>query len=254
MQGFILYEGPSEIDGKPIVAVVTGLGRPSNNTKTGPMAQVYILRADRHPMEAVNTGDDVSICGSCRHRGSVEMLPSGKTANRGRSCYVTLLHGPRMVWEGYRRGLYGPLTPAQARVVLRTHSVRLGAYGDPGAVPQDIWAKAIGRTRGLTGYTHLWRRFPYLAQFCMASCDTEAERTEAKALGFRTFRVRARGERLMPGEGQCPASNEMGKATRCDACQLCSGNRRPAKADISILAHGTGAKHFAPPQGSLKLN
>ncbi|AWB20638.1 hypothetical protein DA075_06625 [Methylobacterium currus] len=254
MQGFILYEGPSTIDGQPIVAIVTGLGRPSNNVKTGPMAQVYILRADRHPMEAVNTGDDASICGTCRHRGSVEVLKDGKTANRGRSCYVTLMHGPRMVWEAYRKRFYEPLTPAQAKVVLRAHSVRLGAYGDPGAVPEAIWKAALGRTRGLTGYTHLWRRFPYLAAFCMASCDTPAERAEAKALGFRTFRVRAKGEPLSEGEGHCPASVEMGKAARCSSCLLCGGNRRPAKSDITIQVHGTGAKNFAPPQGSLKLN
>lgn len=254
MQGFVLYEGPSTIDGQPIVAIVTGLGRPSNNVKTGPMAQVYILRADQHPMEAVQTGDDVSICGTCPHRGVVEQLKDGKTANRHRSCYVVLMHGPRMVYEAYKRGFYGPLEPATARAVLRMHSVRLGAYGDPGAVPEAIWKAVIGRTRGLTGYTHLWRRFPYLAAYCMASCDTPAERDEAKALGFRTFRVRAAGEPVMPGEGQCPASNEMGKVTRCDACQLCSGLRKPAKADITITVHGAGATNFAPAQGSLKLN
>lgn len=248
MQGFILYEGPSAIDGKPVVAVATGLGRASNNLKTGPMAQIYILRADVHPMEAINTGDDASICAGCRHRGRIEIDPAtGKRSNKGRSCYVTIMHGPRMVYEAFRRGYYEPLTPAQAKTALRGRKVRLGAYGDPGAVPVPILREALARVREMTGYTHLWERFPELRDFCMASVDTPEERDAAKAAGFRTFRVRAQGEPLMDGEGHCPASAEMGKVVRCDTCLLCGGLKTKAKADISILPHGTGAAHFAAP-------
>ncbi|TXM69647.1 hypothetical protein [Methylobacterium sp. WL120] len=247
MDGFILYQGPSALDGQPIAAVVTGLGRPSSNQKTGPMAQIYILRSDIHPMEAVSTGADASICGTCIHRGRIETDPStGLRSNKGRSCYVTILHGPRMVYEALRRGRYDPLTPAQARTALRGRKVRLGAYGDPGAIPEAILTQAMGRVREMTGYTHLWRRFPYLSAFCMASCDSQADRDAAKALGFRTFRVRAKDEPLAEGEGHCPASVEMGKATRCDSCLLCGGQRKNAKADIAILIHGTGARNFVP--------
>lgn len=49
--GLVLWEGPSRFTGVPIVAIVTGLGYwKSGNTKTGPMAQVWILRQDRPPM------------------------------------------------------------------------------------------------------------------------------------------------------------------------------------------------------------
>lgn len=246
MNGFTLYSGPSVIDGKPIVAIVTGLARPSSNVKTGPMAQVFILRSDVHPMEAVNTGDDVSICGTCRHRGRIEVDPiTGKRSNRERSCYVTILHSPRNVYDAYQRGQYPPLSPSQAAQALRGRKVRLGAYGDPGAIPLPILTKALSRVREMTGYTHLWRSNPGLSAFCMASCDTPAERDDATALGFRTFRVRSKNDPLLPGEGQCPASTEMGHAVQCVDCMLCGGQRTKAKADITLLVHGTGSKHFA---------
>jgi hypothetical protein len=245
MNGFTLYDGPSTIDGAPIVAVVTGLGRPSSNVKTGPMVQVFIIRSDVHPMEAAHTGDDVSICGSCRHRGRIETDPvTGKRSNKDRSCYVTLIRSPRMVYEAYRRGQYPPLTPEQASTALRGRKVRLGAYGDPGAIPLPVLTTALSRVREMTGYTHLWQSRPKLSEFCMASCDTPAERDAASALGFRTFRVRTKDEPLLPGEGHCPASNEMGHAVQCVGCMLCGGQRTKARADITLLVHGTGSKHF----------
>jgi hypothetical protein len=254
MQGFVLYNGPSAIDGEPVVAIATGLQNGARNAKTGPMAQIYIIRPDLHPLDAVQTGADKAICGDCVHRGTVVTDPkTGKRRNVGRSCYVTLIHGPRMIYDAFKRGLYAPLAPEQARTVLRGRKVRVGAYGDPGAVPVSVWTTVLGRVGELTGYTHQWRRYPGLAAFCMASCDSPAERDEAKALGFRTFRVRSRDEPLQGGEGHCPASVEMGKAVRCDTCLLCGGNRTQAKADITILAHGAGARNFNPSQGALAL-
>ena len=85
--GVVLYEGPSQIDGAPIVMIAVGLLQGSTNTKTGAMVQTYILRQDMPPIEAVKTGADESICGGCTHRGD----GTGKK----RSCYVTLIHGPR---------------------------------------------------------------------------------------------------------------------------------------------------------------
>jgi hypothetical protein len=78
----------------------------------------------------------------------------------------------------------------------------------------------------------------------MASCDNEAERAMAKALGFRTYRVRPKGKSKAAGEGHCPASEEIGKVVQCACCLLCGGHRSNAKADITIEAHGTGAAHY----------
>ena len=66
--GYTIYDGPSMLDGQRIVVIVTGI-KGSRNTKTGNMVQTYILRPDMHPLEAVRTGADVSICGDCPARG-----------------------------------------------------------------------------------------------------------------------------------------------------------------------------------------
>ncbi|UPT95469.1 hypothetical protein J4G48_0040660 [Bradyrhizobium barranii subsp. apii] len=245
MNGFVLYRGPSMIDGEPIICIALGLNTGGSNSKTGHMVQVYILRADMNPLTAVQNGSDKAICGSCPHRGRIITDPNtGMLKNIERSCYVTLMHGPRVVWDAYQRGLYPDIPLAKARKLLARRVVRLGSYGDPGAVPFRIWEQALDQVTELSGYTHLWRDFPTLSAFCMASCDSEADRVEAKALGFRTFRVRGKDDPKLAGEGHCPASKEMGKATQCAQCLLCGGARSEAKADITIIAHGTGAGHY----------
>lgn len=245
MNGFVLYKGPSEIDGQPIICIATGLQTGGNNSKTGPMVQTYILREDQNPVQAVHNGSDASICGDCPHRGRIVTdAATGLRRNVERSCYVILFQGPRVVWDGYQRGIYPEVKLSEARKLLTGKMVRLGSYGDPGAVPLHIWEQALAKVPTLSGYTHLWRRFPLLSAFCMASCDSESDREEAKALGFRTFRVRGRSDQVLKGEGQCPASHEMGKAVQCQTCMLCGGARTKAKADISILAHGRGKGHF----------
>src|SRR5687767_850338 len=93
--GVVLYSGPSELDGSPIVAIMTGIRRGSSNTKTGPLLQTWILRSDLSPETAAKTGADRSICGDC--------------ALRDGACYVTLHHGPRAVFAAYQQGLYPTL-------------------------------------------------------------------------------------------------------------------------------------------------
>jgi hypothetical protein len=243
--GFVLYRGPSAIDGSPIVCIASGLFRPSPNVKTGPMVQVYILVDGKSPLQAAQDGSDSAICGDCSHRGKIVTNPAtGVRKNVERSCYVTLMHGPRVVYDGYQRGIYPEVTPAEARKMLAKRKVRLGAYGDPGAVPVAIWDQVLDRVSELSGYTHLWKKIPTLSAFCMASVDTEAERAEAKELGFRTFRVRRSTDPTLKGEGHCPGSDEMKNAVQCVACLLCGGKRSNAKADITTIVHGTGSKNF----------
>ena len=57
---FIIYSGPSELDGAPIIVVATFA---SKNSKTGDMVQVWIMRADIAPHLAKHSGADSSICG-----------------------------------------------------------------------------------------------------------------------------------------------------------------------------------------------
>lgn len=62
MRGFVFYDGPSALDGAPIIGIAV---LHSKNRKTGNMVQTFIIRADQSPLEAIATGDDASICGDC---------------------------------------------------------------------------------------------------------------------------------------------------------------------------------------------
>lgn len=229
MDGAVIWRGPSLLTGDPIFVVVTGLGRvTSKNTKTGPMAQVWILREDIPPTEAVNNGGDDAICGDCRHRSG---------SNIGRSCYVIWWTAPMQVWKTYRQRETTRLPFEQ--VVGRPF--RVSAYGDPAAVPAELWHGLAMFAQRWTGYTHQWRTCDQsLRELLMASVDTPEERSEALALGWRTFRVRREHEPL-DGDIVCPASEEAGMRTTCAKCRLCQGTSTKAK-NIAILPHGQRVK------------
>jgi hypothetical protein len=238
--GLVIYRGPSMLDGAPIVVIATGLGKASTNGKTGDLVQTWILREDISPAEAVNTGADSSICGTCPHRGTIE---DGK--NVGRSCYVTIFQAPRNVWETYHKGRY-PDASGDMMAVRKAFAgkrIRLGAYGDPAAVPLNVWERALWDAAAFTGYTHQWRDCSLgFARLVMASCDNAQDYLDAKAKGYRTFRVRAAGEALNAREVICPASKEAGVKTNCAACVACGGHGAKAKVDIAIIAHGAASK------------
>lgn len=236
--GVILYEGPSQLDGKPIVVIATGLRQGSTNAKTGAMIQTYILRQDVAPMDAVKTGEDASICGSCQHRGD--------GTGKGRSCYVTLMHGPRGVWAAYRRGSYAQASQQEATDLFAARMVRLGTYGDPVAAPLSTWTWILSKAKGWTGYTHQWRGLIGAGwrKLVMASVDSEDEMHEAHALGYRTFRVTPGPNENIKGlEIVCPASHEAGQKVECIDCKACMGTSAKARVSIQIAAHGTGRKY-----------
>lgn len=64
------YRGPSLLTGDPIVGILTGLEHGSNNPKTGPIAQAWILRADIGPMDAKRKNIDDAVCGDCKLKGA----------------------------------------------------------------------------------------------------------------------------------------------------------------------------------------
>lgn len=233
-RGVVFYRGPSMIDGAPIVAVA--LFR-SSNTKTGDMVQTYIIRDDMAPVDAIRSGADSTVCGSCTHRGQHDP-ETGALIPGTRTCYVVIGQGPTGVWKGLQAGQY----PAMDASGLFTGKfVRLGTYGDPAAVPFDVWEGLLEGTTGHNGYTHQWAdcdsRF---ASLCMASADSALDREQAKALGYRTFRVRPDLEKLK-GEFVCPASQEAGAKLQCAACKACGGTGSKAKADVTLTIHGGSA-------------
>ncbi len=244
MQGFVFYNGPSVLDGSPIVGIVTGLIHPSPNQKTGPMAQVYFLVADVPPFQAAHQGRDQAVCGGCALRGRLVESQPGRTKVVERQCYVFLPHGPRRVYDSWREGKYPEISPVEGGRLLTRRLVRLGAYGDPACVPFEVLKGLLAKAGDVTGYTHQWQRFPELKRWCMASCDTPEERDSAHALGFRTFRIRRRDEPVLAGEGICPGSHEMNHTLRCSECMLCGGESTGAKGDVTIIAHGNGSTYF----------
>jgi hypothetical protein len=238
-RGAVFYRGPSMIDGSPIVAVAIFK---SANTKTGNMVQTYILRDDMAPAAAIRAGLDASICGSCVHRGVIGS--DGKPEQFTRTCYVVIGQGPTGVWKGLQAHQYPTIDAsilAKRGGMFAGRFVRLGTYGDPAAVPFEIWESLLAGTTGHNGYTHQWQECdPRFASLCMASADDAVTRGHAKALGYRTFRVRPALDKLQ-GEFICPASEEAGRKLTCIDCKACGGTDSKARADVAITLHGGSA-------------
>jgi hypothetical protein len=234
-RGFVFYDGFSALDGAPIIGVAV---LRSANVKTGDMVQTFILRADQSPLAAIDSGADSSICGDCVHRGD---------DTRARTCYVDVAKSVQSVYAAWTRGAYPLMSPAQGARMLAGRAVRLGAYGDPAAIPARHWRALLKHAAGRTGYTHQWRQAHAqgLRGLVMASADSASERDTARAIGWRTFRVRAVDEALGAREFACPASAEAGARRQCITCQACDGAARgPAQASVAIIVHGRMARHF----------
>jgi len=229
MKGYIIYEGPSQLDGEPIVGLVT-LG--SSNVKTGNLMQMYIMRADVRPTEATKTGEDKSVCGDCKHRHHL-----------GGSCYVMPFTGPLPVWKSWKAGSY---VKPQDFSVFDNKVIRFGAYGDPHALPLDILVAIKSRCRNNTSYTHLWQEMDPVQelvaqQFGMASVDNLEEKREANTRGWRTFRVVDNYENLEEDEIICP---NITNNISCLECKLCSGTKVKAR-NIVVKAHGVKSKRVS---------
>lgn len=237
--GVILYEGSSFIDGGPIVVIANRIAHASGNEKTGAMVQTFILRRDMRPLQALATGADQSICGTCIHRPV-----------NGGTCYVNVGRSVESVYGAYTRGRYArPGIDYDTEILpdlFADSRFRLGTYGDPAAAPFGIWEHATSKAAALTGYTHQWNHpvFERFKALCMASVDSEREQAVAKAQGWRTFRVRHLSAPVLPREVICPASKEAGHKTTCEECKACGGLSAKAKADIVIAAHGPTGRRF----------
>ncbi len=244
--GLVCYSGPSMIDGSPILGILTNenkSGYRSENSKIGNLAQLWILPRDVSPSEAVKTGQDHGICGSCVHRGE-----SDGSHAVGRTCYVNVSFAPNAIWHAYHRGSYKVASEALLEEGLSGRKLRLGAYGDPVALPVGILEDLTGYASGQVGYTHQWGdpRSDAYRHLVMASCESEYQAARARHYGWRTFRVRPAGSPVLSGEIECPASEEKGKVRTCETCMACDGSDRAGKASVSIILHGgLGVKHSA---------
>ena len=220
--GWCFYRGPSLLDGSPIIALVSGIHIPSENSGTGPMAQTWIIREDITPSAAVSNALDFAVCGDCKLRSKI--------------CYVMTFHGAGAVWRAYRDGQYlkHPVGYLQREASVRP--LRIGSYGDPAAVPYAAWEKLMGYFPSHTGYTHQWRglgkQFKGVLQ---ASCDSREDYEEASAQGWKCFTVAPEGTRPVGLGREC--SKQKYHST-CFDCRLCNGRQT----DVWINVHGRKSK------------
>ena len=238
--GYVIFEGNSMLDGAPIV-VIAMTGK-SKNSKTGALMQTYILRSDIDPLEAIRTGKDVSICGSCMHRGG---------NGRKRSCYVNIGQGVMAVYKAYKKGNYPKIHYIHAlRALGFQRKIRLGTYGDPAAAPAHIWQNLTHFAESNTGYTHQLNHpnltpdhIQSITSLCMVSADTPADVAEATSKNLRYFRIRLADEPVGKKEFVCPASEEAGKRMQCADCMACSGSSK-GKSSPVIIAHGSYKSNY----------
>jgi len=225
--GFTLYEGPSMLTGEPIAAILT---LKTSNHKTGDMAQVWIIdTGSLNPVELSKAKLDNSICGNCPHRQSL-----------GGACYVNIGQAPLAVYRAFKRGHYAPFNPSEHGPMLANRRTRLGAYGDPAAVPYELMEQVTKLSLGHTGYTHQASHKAFDARYtsiCMVSADTPAQALKWQARGAKTFRVALAGDTLAANELECLADS---KGLTCNECGLCDGSTK----NIAITVHGSRAKRF----------
>lgn len=245
--GIVIYDGPSMINGSPILGILTW---ESGNRKTGEdddarrnpytMAQLWIVPALHNPIEASQSGTDASVCGGCPHRGRFDAL-TGERIPGTRTCYVELAKAPLAVYSAWSRGSYiAARSLADIRKAGEGIAVRLGAWGDPAALPAGVVRALTARARGWTGYTHQWRSARlagHLKGLVMASCDSPADTERARSRGWSTFTVLAPGQ-TVPDSVECRNSRD---GTLCADCLECDGK---GERSITIEVHGPGAGTF----------
>ena len=250
----IIYQGKSQLDNQTNIVCIATDG--SSNQKTGAMVQTWILNADLDPISANRWGNDRAICGDCIHRGEEKSLFTLSGTAAERSCYVLLL-GPQSIYRTYLAGGYKTARPDKLNRLGRGRIIRIGSYGDPAAVPADIWRDLLRECAGWTGYSHqlltadknnLNNQFLEYSDFCMLSADNIEQARLAWSKGLRTYRtVESIAEIDTQKEILCPASEQAGKITKCEKCKLCSGSKGKAQfaKSIAIVVHGAGKKHFS---------
>jgi len=232
-QGIIVYKGKSMLDGKPIIAIATGIKDKTSNKKIGDMIPIWIMRADINPILANKIGYDSSVCpADCKHK------------NFG-SCYVVLHHGPLNVFRAFHNDRYEMLNDDNIKY-FKGRNLRIGAYGDPTAIPLDVWDNLCSVSNSYTGYTHNWRRkqFQDYKKYCMASVEMDKEYRQAVSMGWKTFRARLKDEKISKNEFICPASKEGKEVTSCSKCNACSGTSSKRSKNPCIIVHGGGAQSY----------
>jgi hypothetical protein len=231
--GFIMYQGASALNGDPIISIAT---LHSANDKTGDMVQLWILPSEISPLEALKTNNNKGACGSCKLQGWFD----GKKM-QDRVCYVTVGQAPQGIYKAWKRKKYPIYNPKIHAKKLRGRKIRLGAYGDPAALPCELLEHLVNLSIGHTGYSHQLFDIAKtdrpladrLAQLLMVSCDDNAQHDLATSYGWRTFTVKTPDGDIPDGAIECPFYSHN---VQCEDCLLCCGSAKNAKS-IYVIAH-----------------
>lgn len=232
MNSFLLYSGPAARPYRGDVTVVVFLSE--SNPKTGPCIAVAILPGDgRDAAQARARGEDLSACGSCTLRS----LASGGKGG----CYVS---GPALMgYAGSASAAWRRADPFAMPEAPAGLPMRLGAYGDPAAVPSEVLARLESWHDGMAwGYTHGWRHSAaqHLRASCMASCETNADTIEARAKGWRVYQIVSAAPGAVEASGLAECESAQGVA--CSDCGACAGDAARADAGRAIVVHGPSVK------------
>ena len=231
----VLYKGISILDNEtPIMVVMSGFTKDSNNTKTGPLVQLYILPVHETPKDTYFSGSK-AVCGDCKYNG-----------NNG--CYVRWSN-LGSVWKSAKDQPAIPM--ALSKEFLRGLRVRVGAAGDPAAVTSQVWSELLSTCENYTGYTHQWKqpRFQQYRHLFMASVDNARENVRADALGWSTFFVTDNEEEAQASGVRCLASagntDSHGLPTTCATCMLCNGKSKNRKTITEVIHGASNTLHKA---------
>lgn len=247
MNGIVLYDGPSLLTGERIVCAVVKPGSRVNR-KTGRMLASYIFSPAGAPATVAKTELDESVCGSGEHRCPFSGL---------HGCYAATLPGTFAAWRAHASGAYPhlmTLPPSRVRNWVERLGMRLGAYGDPLAVPRWAWdhlLRYIPTNAASPGYTHQWDNpsIPHLDWWqrrVMASVESPQARDKAKSLGWRTYRTLPvlQGGDPSPYLGNrevlCPSE----RGVTCVECGGCNGapREKDGRVDFAIPIHGIASR------------
>lgn len=249
--GRTVWRGASLLTGEPVRVVISGYVIPSENTKMGYGAeslqdhqqyiQIWIFTdtEDFRPMDRAICGD----CGQRTYKGKsapflwedgAEVMEDVQGA-----CYVRWGEGPRAAFEASNRN--AALSLVAGSQLLADRLVRLGAAGDPAAVPAHVWKTLLKDCKSFTAYTHQWNRpeFQELKAFCMASTDSRAEEVKALAMGWSCFTADGNGDSM--GKECLNNSHNLS----CAECRACDGmHRRSKPVAYKVAVHGPLSKRF----------
>jgi len=279
--GRTIWAGPSQLTGEQIKVVISGYVLPSENTKMGFGEEDLSKHEQYIQIWILNDGDEFqpmhrSICGDCSHRtykgesrlflwdvletslrfslvarvASALDLIAYKEDVKG-ACYVQWKKGPMAAWKASNRNK--PISLQAASAICSDRLVRLGAAGDPAAVPLKVWKELLGidgagnmTAKSITAYTHMWNRpeFQDYKLICMASADSAMEKELARSMGWSTFTVRASPPDDDDRSTLC-LNAVQDVHLSCAECRKCDGLLSRSKpADIWVPLHGALANRF----------